>query len=174
MFDIIELMQSKNTSRQHGFTVIELMIVGVVLVVSGFLVFIQMNDLEIRNHDVQRKTAINAMHYALEEVYYKQHKSYPEHLSTSVLPSVDPDLFTDPDGFTLGEEILTEAELNTIVEQGNASETTEKRLSSLGAGKSPNYYYEPTDCNEKGNCKSYTLYADLAKEGRYKKESLHD
>ena len=53
--------------------------------------------------DEQRKTAINAMYYSLEEVYFKQHQSYPRTIDSTVLPSVDPDLFKDPSGVKIGE-----------------------------------------------------------------------
>src|SRR5690606_20831230 len=107
VFAIICLMNVKQYSRAHGFTVIELIVVIVVLAFAGILVYNQMNSLKVANQDAQRKTAINAMHYALEEVYYKQHKSYPATLTAETLPSVDPALFTDPDGFTLGKDMLS-------------------------------------------------------------------
>ncbi len=43
------------------------------------------------------------MYYSLEEVYYEQNQSYPEKISSKVLRSVDPALFTDPDGYTIGD-----------------------------------------------------------------------
>ena len=55
--------------------------------------------------DENRKIAINAMYYALEEGYYAENSAYPETIeSESVLPWIDPQLFTDPNGFTLWQE----------------------------------------------------------------------
>jgi|GEM_PF-37561 len=167
----MSMMNSQSRSGQSGFTVIELVVVGVLLLFAAFLAFTQMNNLQIANDDLRRKTAINAIYYALEEVYYKKHGSYPEHLDTKTLPSVDPDLFTDPDGFTLGEEVLSEDELKKLVEESEVSEKTERRLASVSAGKGPNYHYEPTNCDNKGNCKSYTLRAELVNEAEYVKKS---
>jgi prepilin-type N-terminal cleavage/methylation domain-containing protein len=89
--------------RTHGFTVIELIIVVLVLGTASVLFFMQKGNLEIAARDQQRKTAINAMYYSLEEVFYKTNKYYPATIDTTVLPSVDPSLFTDPNDVKIGE-----------------------------------------------------------------------
>ena len=157
--------------RQAGFTVIELFVVAVVLIIAGVLIFVQMNSLKATNQDSQRKTAINAMYYALEEVYYKKHQSYPATLTSATLPSVDPSLFTDPDGFTLGKESLSEDELQQLIDNGDTDADVELRLDSLSRGKSPNYHYDAKDCDANGNCKGYTLRADLSTEAQYTKKN---
>ncbi len=87
----------------RGFTVIELVFIIVLLGVASVIFFVQKNNLEVSAHDAQRKTAINAMYYSLEEVYYPQHGSYPRTLTPEALPSVDPELFKDPAGVRIGE-----------------------------------------------------------------------
>lgn len=89
--------------HSRGFTVIELLVIVVVLGVASVLFFMQKSNLEITARDQQRKTAINAMYYSLEEVFYKTNKYYPVAISSTGLPSVDPALFTDPTGVKLGE-----------------------------------------------------------------------
>lgn len=89
--------------RSQGFTVIELFVVIVVLAVAAFLVFWQKNNLDITTRDNQRKEAVNAMYYSLEDAYYPAHGSYPDHINSGVLKSMDPDLFTDPNGIKLGD-----------------------------------------------------------------------
>ncbi|MDB5176667.1 MAG: hypothetical protein JWN75_335 [Candidatus Saccharibacteria bacterium] len=158
-------------SRQSGFTVIELIVVAAVLAIAGILIFIQINNLKVANQDSQRKAAINAMYYGLEEVYYKQHSSYPSSLTSATLPSVDPTIFTDPDGFTLGKEALSEQEMQKLVDSGDTSADVAQRLAAINAGKQPNYHYDATDCDANGNCKSYTLRADLIGEAQYVKKS---
>jgi prepilin-type N-terminal cleavage/methylation domain-containing protein len=158
-------------SKQSGFTVIELVVVAAVLAVAAFGTFLQVNNLRISNQDAERKTAINAMYYGLEEVYYKQHHSYPSKLTPDSLPSVDPELFTDPDGFTLGKDALTADELQKLIDNGNTSPDVEHRLTSVSQGKEPNYHYDATDCDTDGNCKSYSLKADLVSEAQYVKKS---
>ena len=164
-------MTTSRRYNQSGFTVIELIVVVAVLLAAAVIAVIQMNTITATNQDTQRKTAINAMYYALEEVYYQQHKSYPVSIDSKSLPSVDPALFTDPDGFTLGKETLTEDELKALINNGDTNTDTQQRLASLSAGKSPNYHYEATDCDTGGNCKGYTLHADMTKEAEYTKKN---
>ncbi len=87
----------------RGFTVVELLIVVTVLTVGSVLFFMQKSQIETVARDEQRKTAINAMYYSLEEVYHKANKSYPRTVSTDTLPSVDPALFKDTAGVTIGD-----------------------------------------------------------------------
>lgn len=87
----------------RGFTVVELIIVISVLAVATVLFFVQKNAVQIAARDEMRKTSINAMYYALEEVYFKQNNSYPLTLNSTVLPSVDPELFKDTNGVKIGE-----------------------------------------------------------------------
>jgi len=91
-----------NTTRR-GFTIIELLFIIVLLGAASILFFVQKNNLEVAQRDETRKISINAMHYSLEEVYFKAHGAYPRSISETILPSVDPDLFKDPSGVKLGE-----------------------------------------------------------------------
>ena len=55
--------------------------------------------------DEDRKTAINAMYYALEEGYYVENEGYPENIENAeTLRWIEPDLFTDPTGLALWQE----------------------------------------------------------------------
>lgn len=87
----------------RGFTVIEIIIVVAILGVASVLFFMQKAAVEIASRDEVRKTAINSMHYSLEEVYFKEHKNYPRTITKENLPSVAPELFNDPDGVLIGE-----------------------------------------------------------------------
>lgn len=87
----------------RGFTVIELIIVIAFFAVASVIFFVQKNHVEVAARDDARKTAINAMYYSLEEVYFKQNNSYPRTINSDVLPSVDPNLFKDPNGAKIGE-----------------------------------------------------------------------
>lgn len=90
--------------RSQGFTIIELLAVIVVVAVASIVLFSQRADLAATHRDNQRKTAINAMYYNLEEVYFPKHNAYPEHIDSKVLTAMDPALFTDPDGAPLGDQ----------------------------------------------------------------------
>lgn len=89
--------------RSYGFTVIEVLVVLVVLIGAGSLFLTQKAAFDAINRDNQRKTAINAMYYSLEEAYYPNKTYYPQTIDSKTLRSVDPDLFIDPDGYAMND-----------------------------------------------------------------------
>ena len=91
-------------NKKSGFTVIEVCVLVVFLVVAGAIFVIQKGELQQQFNDKTRKTAINAMYYNLEEVFYKQNGYYPKTINEKTLTAIDPNLFTDPLGVVLGEE----------------------------------------------------------------------
>ena len=87
----------------RGFTIIELIFIIVLLGTASVLFFVQRNNLEVANRDDDRKIAINAMYYSVEEVFFKANGYYPRTITEAVLPSVEPSLFKDPNGIKIGE-----------------------------------------------------------------------
>lgn len=95
-------MKSHKSSKS-GFTIIELAVVIAFATLALLLFFIQNANIQAMDRDKQRKTAINAMYYALEEGFYADNGYYPETIDTDNLTVIDPNLFTDPSGIILGE-----------------------------------------------------------------------
>lgn len=89
-------------TTHKGFTVIEISLIIVIALTASIVFFMQKNSLQIASRDDKRKTAINAMYYALEKSYYPAHNSYPAIINAGVLSAVDPDLFNDPSGLNIG------------------------------------------------------------------------
>lgn len=139
--------------KQRGFTVIELLMAIVFLIGAGTLFFVQKNNIQTAGRDEQRKTAINAMYYSLEEGFYTKNKYYPARVDEKNLTTVDAALFTDPNGIKIGQTTLTQDELSYTV--------------------ASDYRYEPTNCSD-GKCKSYTLRGDLENEADYIKKSRNN
>ena len=92
-----------NNMKRNGFTVIELLVLIVLLCVGGWLFFSEKAKIDATTHDEERKVAINAMYYSLEEYYYAKNGYYPQAIDSKTLRTVDPELFTDPDGVKMGE-----------------------------------------------------------------------
>lgn len=90
--------------KQKGFTVVELLAAVVVLIIAGTVFYVQKNDLKTASRDQDRKTAINAIYYNLEEVYFPAHKSYPRVIDESTVKAMDPALLKDPSGVKIGEQ----------------------------------------------------------------------
>ena len=88
-----------------GFTVIELVVVLVLLSIGLALFVAQKSGVDGAARDDKRKTAINAMYYNLEEVYYTQNGYYPQTIDSKTLRAMDPALFTDPSGNKLGDAL---------------------------------------------------------------------
>ena len=59
--------------------------------------------IDAMERDKDRKIAINAMYYALEEGFYPEHGYYPEEISEENIKVIDPALWTDPFGVNLGD-----------------------------------------------------------------------
>ncbi len=85
-----------------GFTVLEIIIVAAFASLLFILFFIQKQNIDAMERDEDRKTAINAMYYALEESFYAKHHYYPETISEENIKVIDPVLWTDPNGINLG------------------------------------------------------------------------
>lgn len=91
------------TKRSLGFTIIELILIIAVTSAASIIFFVQKDNIQSVADDNIKKTAINSMYYGLEEVFYPTNGYYPQSISSDVLKSVDPDLFTDPSGIVFGE-----------------------------------------------------------------------
>lgn len=89
--------------RSQGFTIAELIVVILFAAFATGLLLYQKSNIEAAQRDEDRKTAINAMYYNLEEVFYEKNGHYPDAIDSDVLPAMDPELFTDPSGTDLGE-----------------------------------------------------------------------
>lgn len=90
--------------RESGFTVVEIIAVILFLGLVAVLLLMQKGNLQASQRDHTRKTAINAMYYSLEEVFYEKNGYYPAKIDSKTLRSMDPELFTDPKEVKMNEE----------------------------------------------------------------------
>ena len=89
--------------KHRGFTVIELLFIIVILAVATGLFFSEKGRIDAVARDNQRKVAVNAMYYNLEEVFFVKNGYYPSSIDSKTLRAMDPELFTDPNGTKFGE-----------------------------------------------------------------------
>jgi type II secretory pathway pseudopilin PulG len=90
--------------HSKGFTVIELIVIIIIVGVTTTLLFMQKSNFDAAKRDAERKIAINAMYYNLEEVFFEKNSYYPSTIDSKTLRAMDPALFTDPNGIKLGEQ----------------------------------------------------------------------
>lgn len=90
--------------RAQGFTVIEVIVVILFLSLATVVLLVQKNNIAATHRDDQRKTAINAMYYSLEEVYFAKNKNYPANITDKTLTALDPSLLADPNGKKIGDK----------------------------------------------------------------------
>jgi len=86
-----------------GFTVVELLVAITFLGLIVALSLVESRSLTMIHNDQDRKIAINAIHYNLEEVVRPTLNGYPRVLSASQLKAMDSSLLKDPEGNTVGE-----------------------------------------------------------------------
>lgn len=89
--------------KQSGFTALELIVAIFIVLAGGTIFLVQKNALSAQHRDTQRKIAINAMYYNLEEVVHSSLGGYPATLTSAQLKAMDSALLKDPNGIAVGE-----------------------------------------------------------------------
>lgn len=111
---------------KSGFTILEIIIVAIFASLLLVLFFVQKANIDAMERDEDRKIAINAMYYALEESFYRDHGYYPETISEENIKVIDPALWTDPLGYNLGDANSSYSYQPANCENGHCQEYTLK------------------------------------------------
>lgn len=90
--------------RKSGFTVIEVIVVAAFLIGAGVVLMFQVQRVDREHDNSQKKIAINAIHYSLEENFYAKNQYYPETLKDDTLSTLDKELLLDPQGIKINDE----------------------------------------------------------------------
>ena len=112
--------------KKKGFTILELISVAFFASLLVILFVVQKSNIDAMKRDEDRKIAINAMYYALEESFYKDHGYYPETISEENIKVIDPALWTDPSGFNLGDPLSSYSYEAANCKDGKCKEYTLK------------------------------------------------
>lgn len=91
-------------NKKSGFTILEISVLIVFLFAIGVIFWLQKIEIAQKFSDEKRKTAINSIHYALEQVFYKENGFYPKSINEKTLRAIEPNLLTDPHGVVIGEK----------------------------------------------------------------------
>ena len=75
----------------------------VVIGLGALIIYQQFISLSSVANDKERKADINAIHYNLEEIYFKDNKNYPLSISRDNLTALDNEALTDPEGYRIDD-----------------------------------------------------------------------
>ncbi len=89
-------------NNNQGFTVIELLVAILVLLVIAGVAVSNIRGLRADNRDEMRKRDINAIYYQLE-AFHERSGYYPQKVSADTLKGLDPDSLKDANEVTLGQ-----------------------------------------------------------------------
>ncbi|MDR2063659.1 MAG: type II secretion system GspH family protein [Candidatus Nomurabacteria bacterium] len=111
-------------NKKRGFTAIELVVVIILAGVATIFFAFQKATTDALERDSYSKTAINAMFYNLEEVFYAEQGFYPETIGEDNLKAMDPEFFTDPYGINIGDTTSSFTYEPTSCEDGKCAKYT--------------------------------------------------
>lgn len=158
----------RHTSAAHGFTIIELLVVIVVLLILGALIAVTYSGVQAKNRNSRRQNDINNLQAQLE-AYYAATNQYPTitNLSdaawrTSNLKNLPANSLQDPRWNTGNKKCAANGKVTA------ASEPTANCYSYQVTGS------DGSGCdNGKTTCAHYTLTALLEGGDKYVKSSLN-
>jgi len=97
-------MKAKTKRVNHaGFTVIELLVAILILVVIAAVAVANIRGLRADNRDEMRKRDINAIYYQLE-AFHERNDYYPKTVGEKTLKGIDPESLKDTSGVIISEE----------------------------------------------------------------------
>lgn len=145
-------LQTKLTSNQDGFTVPELLLMVLVVVILSGLVLTNYQAARAKERDTQRVKDINMIENKLE-TYYNEKNAYPATFSATDLFNIDENVLKDPNG-------------KMIVISPSVADSTTAQAVTNPSSVTASYLYVPypTGCtNELNNCTGYVLKTFIEK-----------
>jgi prepilin-type N-terminal cleavage/methylation domain-containing protein len=160
--------QTASHNRHHGFTVIELMVVVLILLILGALVALTYSGVQAKNRNSARQNAINQIQAQLE-AYYAQTNKYP------TLANLNDASWRKKNIEKLPADALHDPRWNK-----NVTDCTKNSV-AIAASKPTTHCFsyqvtasDGSACdNLKADCGHYTLTASLEGGEKYVKSSLN-
>ncbi len=147
--------------KQHGFTIVELLIVIVVIGILAALVVTTFNGIQQKARNTERQTDVNAIHSQVE-AYYAQNGKYPSL-----------DQINETGAANAGWRAANMKGLDAqALKDPKGTATT---LAGAAAADVYSYVVTPTGCDNGtgGDCTGYTMTATYEGTGTYVKTSLN-
>jgi prepilin-type N-terminal cleavage/methylation domain-containing protein len=163
-------MNMRSSRSEHGFTIIELLIVIVLLLILGSIVALTYSGVQAKNRNGERQTTINAIQGQME-AYYAQYNKYP------TLANLNDPNWRNKNTKNLDANVLQDPRWNDMIKQ--CTNTTASRAIAANQPADNCYSYQVTAAdagacdNVKVDCAHYTLTAKLEGGQKYVKSSLN-
>lgn len=146
-------IHAKLPVRQDGFTVPELLLMVLIIIILSGLVLTNYQAARAKERDTQRVKDINMIENKLE-TYYNEKNAYPATFSSQDLFNLDQSVLRDPNNKVI---VILPPVANSAAAQAVANPTASSDSSYL-------YVPYPTGCtNEANNCTGYILKTYIEK-----------
>jgi len=163
-------MNTRSPRPQQGFTIIELLIVVVLLVILGSIVGLTYNGVQAKNRNGERQSTINTIQGQME-AYYAQYNKYP------TLDNLNDDTWRAKNTKNLANNVLQDPHWDKSVKRCTNPSTSEAIAANQPADDCYSYQVTGSDAgacdNIKVDCAHYTLTARLEGGQKYVKSSLN-
>jgi type II secretory pathway pseudopilin PulG len=163
-------MNTPSSRTQQGFTIIELLIVVLLLIILGTIVALTYSGVQAKNRNGERQTTVNALQGQME-AYYAQYNKYP------TLANLNDANWREKNTKNLAADVLQDPRWNKNIQQCTNTSTGKAIAASQPADNCFSYQVTGSDAgacdNIKVDCAHYTLTAKLEGGQKYVKSSLN-
>lgn len=160
----------RHSRPEQGFTVIELLIVIVLLLILGSIVALTYSGVQAKNRNGERQTTVNTIQGQME-AYYAQYNKYP------TLANLNDPAWRAKNTKNLDANVLQDPHWNHTVKQCTNTTTGKAIAADQPADNCYSYQVTAADAgacdNVKVDCAHYTLTARLEGGQKYVKSSLN-
>lgn len=163
-------MNTRSPHSQKGFTIIELLIVGVLLLILATIIALTYSGVQAKNRNGQRQNAIDTIQGQME-AYYAQYNKYP------TLKDLNDPSWRAKNTKNLGSDILKDPHWKSTDKQCTNTSNGIAIAADQPAVNCYSYQVTGSDAgacdNIKVDCAHYTLTAKLEGGDKYVKSSLN-
>ncbi len=163
-------MNTPSAHNQRGFTIIELLIVTVLLLILASIIALTYNGVQTKNRNAERQNTIDTIQGQME-AYYAKYNTYP------TLADLNNTNWRSKNTKDLGGDILRDPKWNPGTQQCTSTGTHKAIAANQPADHCYSYQVTSADAgacdNRKTNCAHYTLTARLEGGDKYVKSSLN-
>ena len=163
-------MNTRSSRSQQGFTIIELLIVVLLLLILGSIVILTYSGVQTKNRNSERQSTVDTIQGQME-AYYAQYNKYP------TLANLNDPNWRAKNTKDMGEDALKDPRWKNTNKQCTNTATSKAIAADQPTDNCYSYQVTGSDAgacdNNKVDCAHYTLTAKLEGGEKYVKSSLN-